>query len=116
MAFEVRKTGGNAYFYLSRRAPATGKVKKVYVGRGPKADAAATALDARRQQRIDERLAIERLEAGLRAVDALMAELDEAATTLLEATLLAAGYGRRNYGPWRKRRGRREPDVRSSRR
>ncbi|MBA4192930.1 MAG: hypothetical protein C0467_33655 [Planctomycetaceae bacterium] len=104
MAFEVRKTGGTGYFYLSRRDPTTGKVVKQYVGTGPKADAAAKALAARRQQRVTERLAVERLGAKLRPADALMAELDEAATLVMEAALLAAGFHRVNYSRWRKRR------------
>ena len=102
MAFETRTPGGTAYLYVSERDPATGKVKKRFVGTGPKADAAAAALEARRKRRVDERLAVERAVAELRAVDQMMAELDEAAGTLLEATLLAAGFHRANYSKWRK--------------
>ena len=61
------------YLYLSRRDAKTGRVRKVYVGRGPKADAAAAEMEARRKRRADERLAVERAVAELRAVDALMA-------------------------------------------
>lgn len=104
MAFETRKAGGTRYLYLSRRDPLTGRVRKEYVGTGPRADAAAQALAARRQRRADERLAVERAGAELRTVDALMAELDEAATLLMEAALLAAGFHRPNHGVWRKRR------------
>lgn len=104
MALETRKVGGNAYLYLYRRDAKTGRVRKVYVGRGPKADAAAAELAARKKCRADERQAVERAAAELRAVDVLMAGLDDAAALVLEATLLAAGYHRRNYGKWRKRR------------
>ncbi|QJW94611.1 hypothetical protein [Frigoriglobus tundricola] len=104
MAFETRKVGGTKYLYLSERDPATGKVRKRYVGTGPKADAAAAALEARRKRRADERLAVERVRSELGAVDALMAELDAGATLVMEAALYAAGYHRPNYGPWRKRR------------
>lgn len=104
MAFETRKAGGTRYFYLSRRDPLTGRVRKEYLGTGPKADAAAQALAACRQQRADERRAIERLGAELRSADALTAELDEAATLVMEAALLSAGFHRANYSKWRKRR------------
>ena len=104
MAFEARTPGGAMYLYLSRRDAKTGRVRKVYVGRGPKADAAAAELEARRKRRADERLAVERAVAELRAVDALMAGVNEAATLVMEAALLAEGFHRPNFGVWRKRR------------
>ena len=104
MAFESRKVGGTKYLYLSARDPATGKVKKRYVGTGPKAEAAAAALEARQKRRVDERLAVERMRSEHGAVDALMAELDAGATLVMEAALFAAGFHRPNYGPWRRRR------------
>jgi hypothetical protein len=103
MGYEIRKSG--RYYYRSERDPMTGRVKKRYVGRGPHAKAAATALEARRKQRADERLTVTRVDGDLRAIDSLMAELGEVAILLMEATLLAAGYHRHNYGPWRRRRG-----------
>ncbi len=106
MALETRKVGGNAYLYLSRRDAKTGRVRKVYVGRGPKADAAAAELETRRKSRGDERRAVEQAVAELRAVDALMASFGEAATLIMEATLFAAGFHRPNFGVWRKRRNR----------
>jgi hypothetical protein len=104
MALETRKPGGAKYLYLSHRDPATGQVKKVYLGRGPKADAAAAELEARRKRRLDERLAAERLAAELRPAEHVMAALDAAATLLMEASLLVRGYHRANYSRWRKRR------------
>jgi len=104
MAFETRKVGGTGYFYLSRRDPSTGKVVKRYLGRGAKADAAAKALNERRQQRAAERLTVERTRAELHAADGMMAELERAAATLMEATLYAAGFHRANYSRWRRRR------------
>lgn len=105
MAFEARKPGGTVYFYSSVRDSRTGRVRKVYVGTGPRAAAAAAAVEARRQQRAAERRAGERLRAELAAADALAADLDAAATLLMEAALLAAGFHRRNYGAWRHKRG-----------
>jgi hypothetical protein len=103
MALERRKTSG-AYMYLSRRDPATGRVRKVYLGRGPEADAAAEALATRRKQREADRRALEACRSELEAVDGLMSELVASATVLREAALLIEGYQRVNYGPWRKRR------------
>jgi hypothetical protein len=104
MAFEKRSTPGRAYLYLSRRDPATGKVRKVYIGLGRRAEAEARNLALRRKQREDDKLAITARRAELLAVDELMEELDGAAAVLLEAALLAAGFHRPNFGPWRKRR------------
>jgi hypothetical protein len=104
MAFETRKVGGNKYLYLCKRDAKTGRVVKQYLGRGARAEAAAKALDERRKRQADERLAVERRRAELQAVDAVMAELEAAAITLMEAALLAAGFHRVNYSRWRRRR------------
>lgn len=103
MALERRKTSGT-YMYLSRRDPATGRVRKIYLGRGPEADAAAEALATRRKQREAERRALETCRSELEAVDDFMSELDAATTVLFEAALSIAGFHRVNHGPWRKRR------------
>ena len=103
MAFEKRSTSGQ-YFYVSYRDPVSGKVKKRYLGHGPEAAAAAADLADRKKQRETERRDFEASRSELRVVDALMSALDGAAATLLEAALLAAGYHRENYGPWRHRR------------
>jgi hypothetical protein len=104
MAFEVRTPGGTKYLYLSRRDPATGRVRKLYLGHGPKAEAAARDLAQHRERREAERRAAEQRRAELRPVEQSMAALDEGARLLMEALLLAAGFHRPNYGPWRKRR------------
>lgn len=104
MAFEARSSPGRAYLYLSRRDPATGKVRKVYIGLGRRAEAEARKLALRRKQREDDNLALTARRSELRAVDELMDELDGAAAALMDAALLAAGFHRPNFGPWRKRR------------
>ena len=67
---------------------------KHYLSRGPRARAAG-------------RHALGQARTGLAAPETSMASLHAEAAALLEATLLAAGYRRHNYGPWRKRRGHR---------
>jgi hypothetical protein len=102
MAFETRKSAG-PFFYLSYRDRATGKVKKLYVGKGDLAKDAAKALAGRKKRREDDRRAVREARDRLRGPDALTAELDGAATVLMEAVLLAGGWHRPNYGPWRRK-------------
>jgi len=104
MAFERRGKSAGVYFYLSVRDPATGTVKKTYLGRGGRARAAADALARRRDQREADRRAVRVARDASRGADDLTAELDAAATVLMEAVLLTAGFHRPNFGPWRRRR------------
>jgi len=99
MAFERRGASG-VYMYFASRDPATGRVKKTYIGRGPRADAAALAR--RREQREADRRAVRAAQDALRDLDALTAEMDDAASLLMEAVLLAGGFHRHNYGRWRR--------------
>ena len=103
MAYESRGASGR-YLYWSYRDPVTGRVKKKYLGRGAAAEAFAHARTRDRHRREADRLAVETVRDDLRALDDLTAGRDAAVTLLLEATLLAAGYYRPNYGPWRRRR------------
>jgi hypothetical protein len=104
MAFERRGKSGGTYFYLTVRDAATGEVKKQYLGRGGRARDTADAIARRRDQREADRRAVQTERAATRAADDLMAELDAAATVVMEAVLLAAGFHQPNYGPWRRRR------------
>ncbi len=104
MAFERRGKSGGTYFYLTVRDPATGAVRKTYLGRGGRATAAADAIARRRDQREADRRAVRAARDASRAADELTAELDAAATVLMEAVLLTAGFRQTNYGPWRRRR------------
>jgi hypothetical protein len=103
MAFEPRGKSGK-FFYLAYRDEETGKVKKAYLGRGPWAQSVAAALEKRAKRREADRLAVDAARSELRVVDGLMGDLDAAATLLLDAVLLTAGFHRVNFGPWRKRR------------
>jgi hypothetical protein len=103
MAFEKRKTTG-PYFYLGVRDPATRKVRKVYLGRGAAARTVAASIAEQEARREAGRRAVREARDSLNAVDALTAELDGAATLLMEAVFLAGGWHRPNYGPWRRKR------------
>ena len=111
MAFEKRKTAG-PFMYLGVRDPVTRKVQKVCLGRGDAARAVAASIAERKTRREGDRCAVRDARHVLEAVDALTAELDGATTLLMEAALLAGGWRRQNYGPWRRKRdghGRLEP-------
>lgn len=103
MAFESRHSGSQ-YMYVGVRDPATGKVRKLYLGRGERALAAAQAIAGRRNRRDAERRTVAEAQAAVRELDAQTAELDRAADMLTEVVLLLAGWHRPNYGPWRRRR------------
>lgn len=111
MAFEKRRSAG-PYFYHGVRDPATRKVRKLYLGRGDAARTVAASIAEQKGRQEAGRLAVREARDALAVVDALTAELDGAATLLMEAVLLASGWHRPNYGPWRRKRdghGRHEP-------
>src|SRR4029077_1068465 len=103
MAWERRKSGAR-FYYRSRRAP-NGRVVKVYFGRGPRAKKAAREDAAIRTRQDADRLALLDEQTRLARQNARMKELEDAASLLTTAELLASGYHQLNYGPWRKRRG-----------
>ena len=107
MAWETR--GDKRYFY--RTAKVDGRVVRTYVGTGPVAELAAKleALDRRRRQEAAEALQADR--ARTRPAEAAAAALDALVDDLVAAALLAAGYHRRNYSPWRRRRAARTTDA-----
>ena len=103
MAFETRKAGGR-YFYLGVRDRVTGKVRKLYLGTGDAARSVAASIADRKRRQAADRRAVREAQDAHRAADALTAELDGAATVLMEVVLLAEGFHRQNYGPWRRKR------------
>jgi hypothetical protein len=106
MAWE-RRRNGRLYLYRSWRDPATGQVRKQYLGTGARAEEVARQHAARRA----ERAALRQAEQERRLANLVLA--DQVATVsagtdaLVEAALLAAGYHRPGRKPWRKRRSRR---------
>jgi len=107
MGWESR--GGRRYFYRAGRVD--GRVVKDYVGTGPLAELAAKleAQDRRRRREATQALEAER--ARLAPAEAASAALDAAVDALVAAALLAAGYHRPNYAPWRRRRAARTTDA-----
>jgi hypothetical protein len=102
MAWEKRRSG-RRYYYRSRRT-SDGKVVRDYFGPGPRADQAAQADAALAAQRDADRRAVLAEQTALASFDMTMTEVGAAAEVLAAAHLLANGFHRTNYGPWRKRR------------
>lgn len=103
MAWERRGQSGS-YFYRSIRTPEG--VRKVYLGKGEKANLEAERIAASKAVLEAERMALQSEQMKTSQAAQLTRDLDEFCTLLLEASLLASGYWRgRDYRQWRKRRG-----------
>jgi hypothetical protein len=81
-----------------------GRVRKEYLGNGDRARQAAREDAEARAAKQTELAAIAAATTRSASTLALTDDLVELSTRLMEATLIATGYCRRNYGPWRKQR------------
>ena len=102
MGFETRKSG-RSYMYLGVRDPVTQKVRKLYLGNGAQAQAAAVAISERRDRRDAESKAVRTAKAATLLTDGMTQQLNEVVMTLMEAVLTIEGWHRPNYGPWRRK-------------
>ena len=106
MAWEKRERGGP---YYTRSKKVNGRVIREYVGGGALGEIAAR-MDALERRRREEEAALWREERErLEALESITEELYEAAETLANAELVAAGYHQHKRGEWRKRRGTQSP-------
>ena len=101
MAWERRKPG-RRYFYRSRRVG--GRVVKDFFGKGAIGQLAADLAEEARARRAEDAAALCAEQARLEALDRPPAALDRDCALLATAALIAGGYRRYNYGPWRRRR------------
>jgi len=102
MSYEAR--GPYHYYYRARKVG--GRVVKEYVGHGPAAVAMAAQDEA---TRVDRRAAAEARrtrQSQLNDLDRVTDAAGASIETLLNASLVAAGYHRHHRGEWR----RRQPD------
>jgi hypothetical protein len=99
MAWESRS--GRRYYY--RSVWLDGRVVKRYFGSGPAGELASQLDEEARRARREPLEAIRELRERLGPPDAALAALGAACDILLEATLLAEGFHRPNYGVWRRR-------------
>ena len=101
MAWEKRR--GHLYYYRSQWNQ--GRVVKIYMGKGPKAEAAAREDAAKRAERAERRYAAEMDRLREEPAKDLMADFDGQVKIMLRGALLDAGYHQHDRGKWRKRRG-----------
>lgn len=101
MGWERRGTAGPYYYRSERRG---NRILKQYCGKGQAAQQAAREDEQRRATRERDRREVLAEAAQAGQIELVTKELDEATKVLAEASLLAAGFHRPNYGPWRKRR------------
>jgi hypothetical protein len=80
------------YFYLARRR--NGRQENVYIGKGAIAELAAAKLEEDKSRRNQARNEIRTARDELRALDSLIATVEQGVARLLEATLLGQGYYR----------------------
>jgi hypothetical protein len=106
LAWESRKR--RSYYYTSRRSGSG--VAKVYFGGGPLAAVAASLDDQERRRRADQAAAYRADRTRLEPADRALAALATASDLVMAAALTTAGYHRPNYGPWRRRRARRDTE------
>lgn len=100
MAWERR--GNREYLYQSQRAP-DGRIKKVYLGRGQKAAAAAAGrAEALRRHAADVAAGAD-LRLSLEPLIAWVDDLDHLVDEFTTEQLAAAGFHRAR-GEWRRRR------------
>jgi hypothetical protein len=97
-----RWRGKQRFFYrTTREGP---RVRGVYVGNGPIAQAVAAEIEARKAARLAHREAlVSQTQVYERAVAPLQ-RLDAEADQVLNRAMTAAGYRRHRRGPWQKRK------------
>jgi hypothetical protein len=95
--------------YFVRSVWVGGRTETRYFGRGP-AGLLAEQIDEQARERREAQAAAIRSEAARLAPSAAANRaLDDACDLTIRATLLAAGFHRPNYSPWRRRRARPAP-------
>ncbi len=101
MAWE-RRRNGRRYYYQSRRQ-ADGRVAKVYLGSGRRAELNAQRLAELNAKREVELAELHAVQASLASLDGLTAEVRQDTDLLATATLLAHGL-HQHRGEWRRKR------------
>src|SRR4051794_11955341 len=99
MSWDYR--GAKAYFYQNVREG--NKVRKVYIGRGEKAEEMAHQVEQRQKERQAQRELCQREMAELAAAEEKLRELRAIADLLVRAVLLGANCYQ-HKGQWRRRR------------
>ena len=101
MGWESRSTSKDTYYTQSVRE--NGKVKRIYLGKGERAQNAAARDMEARLKKLAEREASDMMRIKQEGVDRAMQEYDRAVDRALCATLTELGY-HRVRGEWSKKR------------
>lgn len=101
VAWETR--GGSGPYY-TRSVRDGDRVRRQYLGSGPRAEAAARADRLLRDAREANRVALQSAFSQIAKADAQVKALCDAAEATTRAALLVAGYHRHDRGAWRRRR------------
>lgn len=99
----IRKARGARQGYFYRSVRDGDQVRKVYLGRGPKAAEAAQEIEQRRQSQIALREDWLREKSKTAAPEQCLAEARMIVNVLYRTVLLLAGF-HEHRGQWRKRR------------
>ena len=102
MAWERRGPGGNRYYY--RSVWQRGRVRKIYVGKGPAAEQAAREDQEKQAARAAQQYATEIERALEKPARDLMAGLDSEINVAIRSALMAAGFHQHARGQWRRKR------------
>ena len=100
MSWDQRKQASSCNAATKRQ----GRIVRKSDSRRPPAGMAARRAEEARPTRLSQKDALRLEREQLDGPERLLEELDRACTFLMEANLMAAGFHRHNYGPWRRRR------------
>jgi hypothetical protein len=101
MGWEWR--GRNRYFYSRHNNGST--VKKLYIGRGARAEEIAQQRAVLRAMQEDQRNCLKAIQKSYGVVASLLSDFSRETEALTKLALNAAGYQQHNRGEWRRRRG-----------
>ena len=90
--------------YLYRKIRSGGKVKTVYVGRGPAAELVALEMERRKEEGAAKRSAVQEQKVAADRLRQLAEQAADQFQLLVRATLVAAGWYQHNRCEWRPRR------------
>ena len=104
MAWLTRhRASGSTYRYYYRSVKQGGRVRSVYIGKGPRGEACAREDARRREQRQREHDVICAEQAAMAEIETSLANVRGWTDLLMQATLILAGF-HLYHGQWRRRR------------
>jgi hypothetical protein len=92
---------GRRYLYTKVRSG--GKVKTVYVGRGPAAELVALEMERQQEERAAKSRELHETKAAVNSQQCLAEQAADQSQLLLRASLVCAGFYQHHRGQWRLR-------------